>query len=269
MENQNRISILKGLESCRKLAFGTDLLSISYPDHGYKQLSLIEEDHFWFIVRRKVILEILRHYLPNSNEVKGLEVGCGTGYSSEWLSKNGYHTAGFDAREIHRSPLHSLGFIHGDIFAIEPEPEFDFLLMLDVIEHIENDRIFFQQALKFVKPNGFAIISVPALKCLWSNVDENFGHYRRYSKTMIETLARSLEIELQCQFYFYGSTLPLYIASRLISKIVRNQGPIMSETSPPTLINFILGKLLETEMKLWRIGGLPGGSSLFAVFKKV
>ena len=50
---------------------------------------------------------------------------------------------GIDAHEIHRLPsAESLGFIRGDIFSIEPRAEFDFITLLDVIEHIEHDQKF-------------------------------------------------------------------------------------------------------------------------------
>ena len=80
-------------------------------------------------------------------------------------------TIGVDAQTIPCNAVYSPGLLHGDIFAVTPKPEFDFILLLDVIEHIEKDRDFLRHVSQFLKPGGFIVVTTPAFQSLWSPVD--------------------------------------------------------------------------------------------------
>lgn len=66
--------------------------------------------------------------------------------------------------------------------------QFDSILYIDVIEHIENDSKELQLAVKYLKPKGFLIIVVPAHQWLYSPFDKSIGHYRRYNKKMLKSV---------------------------------------------------------------------------------
>lgn len=244
---------------------------VNYNEDGGQFLAQTEADHFWFTVRRDVVLSKLRKSGLKKGAL-GLDVGCGTGFTAHWLSENGFPTAGIDAYPPRVGQNNSsLGFVRGDIFSIEPKPEFDFLLLLDVLEHIDDDSRFLTQALKFLKPGGMVIISVPAFQWLWSPVDEAAEHLRRYNKGEMNRIIQSVAdvATLQSQFYFYGSTLlPYWISRKRIKKL---DGVLTSEAEakPHWLVNLALKVILGLERHLLvPIGGLPAGSSLFVVLRK-
>ncbi len=60
--------------------------------------------------------------------------------------------------------------------------QYDTLIYIDVLEHIEDDRGEMLNALKALKPNGHLIVLCPAHNWLFSPFDKSIGHYRRYDK---------------------------------------------------------------------------------------
>lgn len=75
-------------------------------------------------------------------------------------------------------------------------PQFDSILYIDVIEHIERDAEELQRACKLLRPNGYLVILVPAHQWLFSPFDQAIGHYRRYNKHMLkEAVPSSLRLQ--------------------------------------------------------------------------
>lgn len=239
---------------------------ISYPEVGVETLNAVEAEHFWFEVRRRIVLNLLKKNLGVQGV--GLDVGCGSGFTTLWLSEHGYPTLGIDAYPIHRHPGNSLGFLKGDIYGIEPQPEFDFVVLLDVIEHIEDDVRFLQQVRKFLKPGGIIVVTTPAFSWLWSSVDKMSGHFRRYTKSSLAKKARAAGFGVEWQSYFYASTLPLYFATRLMSLFFRARKVSNVESMLSPVVNGILRFLVRQEEKALKYGGFPVGSSLFALLRR-
>ena len=67
-----------------------------------------------------------------------------------------------------------------------PEQTYDIVIMLDVLEHIEDDSDFLQKkVLPRLKPESRIVISVPAHQSLFTSHDTFLGHYRRYSRRQL------------------------------------------------------------------------------------
>lgn len=62
------------------------------------------------------------------------------------------------------------------------DAQFDSILYIDVIEHIEDDTAELRQTCQHLRPGGHLIIIVPAHQWLYSPFDEAVGHFRRYNK---------------------------------------------------------------------------------------
>lgn len=78
---------------------------------------------------------------------------------------------------------------------------FDSVFSVHVMEHIQDDRAFLAECLNLTCPGGVVIALVPALPWLYSNLDRNIGHYRRYATKMIQRLIAGLNATvemLQC-----------------------------------------------------------------------
>jgi SAM-dependent methyltransferase len=74
---------------------------------------------------------------------------------------------------------------------------FDSVYSVHVMEHIEDDGAFVRECLAMTKPGGAVVILVPALQALYSNLDRNIGHFRRYDKGMIRRVIAGLDVSVE------------------------------------------------------------------------
>jgi SAM-dependent methyltransferase len=59
---------------------------------------------------------------------------------------------------------------------------FDTILYIDVLEHIEDDKLELARAVRVLRPGGRLIVLAPAYQALYSPFDKAIGHYRRYDR---------------------------------------------------------------------------------------
>jgi len=67
--------------------------------------------------------------------------------------------------------------------------QFDTVMYIDVLEHIEHDRAELARAADLVAPNGALIVLGPAHPFLYSNFDAAIGHFRRYERAALLALS--------------------------------------------------------------------------------
>jgi len=95
-----------------------------------------------------------------------LDVGCGTGYASEYVLNRGCDVVGIDysrQRILQANMLDGL-FISADINIILPyfgENLFDFIMLFEVLEHLENPNEVLKQCRRILKPDGLIFGSLP------------------------------------------------------------------------------------------------------------
>ncbi|HVZ31019.1 MAG TPA: class I SAM-dependent methyltransferase [Polyangiaceae bacterium] len=131
----------------------------------------------------------------------------------------------------------------------------DFIVMHDVLEHIEDDRRAAAHLARLLRPGGRMVLSVPALSWLFGRHDELLGHYRRYDR---QSLRRVLEphFSLQTLRYFGVS----FIAPCLYySVLTRKPYPVEQAGSGSS------GKLLRVVCELEKRLRPPIGTSLISV----
>ena len=79
-----------------------------------------------------------------------------------------------------------------------PEEQFDNILYMDVLEHIEADAAELTRAAAHLKPNGTLAILSPAFPWLFTPFDAAIGHYRRYTKNSLRSIAPQGLHEKKC-----------------------------------------------------------------------
>lgn len=98
---------------------------------------------------------------------------------------------------------------------------FDAVMYVNVLEHIEDDRAELGYVMRALKPGGHLLIFVPALSFLFSKLDEQVGHFRRYHKRPLTELVTSAGFEVNSVRYFdLVGVLPWYIAFTLMGRSV-------------------------------------------------
>jgi SAM-dependent methyltransferase len=88
-----------------------------------------------------------------------------------------------------------------------PEAEIDCMILLDVLEHVPDERGFLESALLKLKPSGILVITVPAFQSLFSTHDRFLEHKRRYNRKQLITVLKEVDIVVDRSFYFYLSLL--------------------------------------------------------------
>ncbi len=185
-----------------------------HPDYG-----VYLKDNSWvpapkYLLRRARLLKLFNGLEPG----KVLEVGCGAGATSFDLAQRGFTCEALESSEQARAIANRIfaGAIskiklHSE--AKDWQEEFDYLVSFEVLEHIEHDDVALTEWAKWVKPGGYFIFSVPALKAMWGPSDVWAGHYRRYEKD--ELLALLHRCGLEClHFEVYG--YPLSYATNFV-----------------------------------------------------
>ena len=87
--------------------------------------------------------------------------------------------------------------------------EFDSIVSLDLLEHIQDEDTFFENVNTVLKENGIFVAKVPAQSSLYSEMDIASGHYRRYDPEDFDKLAEkhNMSVESIKSFNKFGALL--------------------------------------------------------------
>jgi SAM-dependent methyltransferase len=230
----------------------------------------LEEDrsHWWFRGRLAVILAALRRALP-PRRVRLLELGCGSGNVLASLSEFG-EAVGMDAH----SDLVAAGRAAGldvraghlpDDLGVTPGWA-DVVLLLDVIEHVDDDLATLRAARTRVGEGGLLVLTVPAYPWLWSGHDEILGHRRRYTAAGLRAAVERAGFTVLRVSYFNTLLFPLLLAARAAKRLRGDRGHDLRHPAAP--INWLLERVFAFERHLVPRVRLPFGSSLLLIGRR-
>jgi 2-polyprenyl-3-methyl-5-hydroxy-6-metoxy-1,4-benzoquinol methylase len=231
--------------------------------HAYPEGS---EFGFWSLARHRVLDRALRQAARQglrSANGKILEVGCGPGIVVKALRDLGHDIRGVELGEpAVRSGArdHISTGIAAEHLPARERSEVETLLLLDVIEHVD-DAPRFLRGLAGALPNcKCVIVTVPARMEVWSNWDEYYGHFRRYSRTSLAEALIQAGFRVSSDRYFFRG---LYLAARLINLLGRKRAV---ELRSPSLrpLQQMIALAFAAEDRLFGASPLPG-MSLIAV----
>lgn len=238
----------------------------------YVQHDLLEEDHWWFVGRRRIVISVLRSFLQGGGGGRQLlDLGCGTGGMLRPLGAFGDVT-GMDSSRfaIDRARERSGCRVEWGLLP-EPTPfdpaSFDVVSALDVIEHVDDDEAALRTIHTLLRPGGMFVCTVPAFRFLWSGHDEINHHRRRYRRPELrrKLLANGFRIRKVAYFNFL-----LFAPIALVRLAGRVWGRTGSDLEIPSRgINTTLAGIFGAERHLLRLGSPPFGVSLLAVCEKV
>ncbi|MBI4854370.1 MAG: class I SAM-dependent methyltransferase [Acidobacteria bacterium] len=232
-------------------------------------LSQIERWHFWFIGRQKLIKQLLNKHLKKGSLV--LDLGCGTGFMCETLIEQGYKVIGLDKRpegiKLAQEKFPQAVFLQADATNIPLEENtIDLVLLLDVLEHVD-DKALLQEIFRVLKPNGLALITVPAMQWLWSYRDENAGHLRRYSFKNLKDVLKSANFQMEETNYYQFFLFPMILITRLFGRKKSTMRDL--EEKPFFIFNTLMCWVNKTEAYLSQFISWPFGSSLITISRKI
>ena len=80
---------------------------------------------------------------------------------------------------------------------IPPAKTFDAIVLMNVLEHIQDDRAVLVELKKHLSPAGRIVVLVPAGQWAFGPTDVRLGHYRRYTHRLVRQLVPGLGMELE------------------------------------------------------------------------
>jgi SAM-dependent methyltransferase len=99
----------------------------------------------------------------------------------------------------------------------------DTVVMVNVLEHIEDDNQALAHIFRMLRPGGHLLIFVPALQVLMSKLDVIFGHFRRYHRLelMQKVTKAGGEVEI-CRYFDFLGIGPWFVLNKVMGATAFN-----------------------------------------------
>ena len=184
----------------------------------------------------KIILPIIHKYFKKGDKTI-LDIGCGSGTISLYLSSLGNRVHGIDiSKKAIASCKKSAKDLRLNTASFEVinfpstrigKSKYDSILLLEVIEHIQDHKQALELTAKALKPGGLLILSTPSKNAplyklgLLSSFDARVGHLRRYSEKEITTLISSSGFSVIKVIKNEGILRNFLFTNRYAGKVIR------------------------------------------------
>jgi protein-L-isoaspartate O-methyltransferase len=148
----------------------------------------------------------------------------------------------------------------GDYFsAALPKDKYDTALLINVLEHLQDDRAAVRKARSELRMDGSLVIFVPAFELLMSKLDRRLEHYRRYTTGSLRELLEGAGFTVTAlRYYNLVGFLGWLWRFRILGRTEQSPG----------LVRFFDRVILPVQLRVERTLPLPMGQSVYAVAKK-
>ena len=217
------------------------------------------------------VLDIMSRYAPNRNKsierlitshlkldelngpTKILEFGAGKGeFIGRFTSRKNLELLAVEIDPTYLKNLSEKVIVYN---SIEKVPSgLDCIYLIDVLEHLEDDRFYLKKFHDKLKSGGRLFIYVPARMELYTSFDKEIGHFKRY--TLKELRSKVVEAGFKIDEIHYHEFLG-YIAM-WINKIIRNKHSLN-----PSLVKIYDKVLVPVTNFFERIIPAPIGKSIY------
>lgn len=199
-----------------------------------------QEEAYW------AVKEATASQITNKEYAKILEVGCGLGYLTYALAREGYNIVGLEISETAVANARmNFGdhFICSDLFQFAQlnSGSFDMVILTEVLEHVENPMDFLVAILKLLKSGGKAIITSPnksiyPKEIIW-DTELPPVHYWWLSEKTMKVLAKKTNTQItftNFSNYYNNKRLEVEVNRQLDGKlpvpILNKDGRLIDQT---------------------------------------
>ena len=239
-------------------------------DHSEMIDHQIGNEHPIDIASRDMCMYLLKKY-DYSEEKIILEIGCSNGnLIDKIMNLTNYKYIGSD---VIKNPIKKLAEIYREtpfiIFDLLKNPFKESfcnsLVMLNVLEHINNDDKALFEANKLLKKNGLLILEVPSGQFLYDEYDKKLLHFRRYNMKNLVKKIESAGFKIEKKTHLGFIIFPFFAAIKFLNKFIKKKNIV---TSQANFSNNIFVKFLFKIEKRLRIYNLPFGVRCFICARK-
>src|SRR5829696_7312777 len=241
--------------------------------HHYPILYQVEETHWWYVGRRRIIrclVEKLCTTLNNSTP-RILDVGCGTGANLKMLAAYG-KAEGVDISPQAVDFCRERGLDSVKLGAIEQLPyesgSFELVTALDVVEHLDDDVGGLREMRRVLRCDGRILVFVPAFMFLWGVQDDVSNHRRRYTLPGLLKAVEAAGFEVEWSSY---ANISFFIPVLVVRSVMRWLG-LRADTEYGINISPMNGpfsRLFAAERFAFERGRLPFGVSAICIARRV
>ena len=166
-----------------------------------RQATLVRR-HPWELARARFFLRLVDRLGLVSTTARWLDVGSGDAWLAEQLRARLPADASLVCWDVNYSDAELAAAASSAppgivMTSARPSGTFDGILMLDVVEHVEDDAGFVRDVVEgLLAPSGWALVSVPAYQALFSEHDRALRHHRRYSPGALRAVLESAGLEV-------------------------------------------------------------------------
>ena len=208
------------------------------------------------------IFSLVRPYLHGAV----LEVGAGHGTFTARFSDHAERVVAGDpsgrcVAELRERYAHNprVSVYEGGVAEAAPEGPFQAAVLMNVLEHIEDDDDALRRLFEVLDTGGHLVLWVPAFELLYSDFDRRIGHFRRYRRAGLRAKLAGAGFEVvECRYVNMVGALAWLILARILRRTPTAAGPvaIYDKYFVPVL------RRIEDRIRV------PAGQSIFAVARK-
>jgi len=221
---------------------------------------------FWHEVRARAVID----QVPPNRQCTVADIGAGAGLLGEILRRE-RPSVRYRFSEPIDAVASLVGARHGPDARMASSTDLagaDVITLLDVVEHIDDDRTFVADLVEHAPSGATIVITVPALPLLWSSWDEQLGHFRRHTRRSLAALVTGLDVTAIEVSYLFPELLPPALARRALRS--RTGVPAAPATDFPELPRMLDRVLLRVSLLTYRWRRRwPAGTSLLLVARVV
>lgn len=278
-------AVTQNFQGHRKLSYchckQCDLRYFSPPVTGTVQYYNALQKLPWYYLKDKPEYEAAKKWISRADRV--LEIGCGSGAFSRYISANSYTGLEFSDEALRSAAQQGL---HVESESIEQhvigrESEYDVVCAFQVLEHIAPVHNFIAASAKSLKVGGLLIYCVPSEESyvsLLPNARLNLPphHVTRWTDKALKSIARLFPLELVAMEHerladFHKDTYTSLLILRMLNTVMHRQ-------RKTALLDLSRGQRFRSSIA-WRLGRilgkglddsslLPQGHTVTTVFRK-
>ena len=241
--------------------------------HHYPILFQVEESHWWYVGRRRIIQALVEKICATLNTPNPsiLDVGCGTGANLKMLAAYG-KTQGVDISPQAVEFCRQRGLDSVKLGAAEQLPyendSFDLVTSLDVVEHLDDDVAGLREMRRVLRPDGRVLLFVPAFMFLWGVQDDVSNHRRRYTLPGLLKAVEAAGFSVEWSSYANISFFPPVLLVRSVMRLLGLRAASEYGINIPFL-NGPFSRLFAAERFILKRWGLPFGVSAVCIARRV
>lgn len=228
------------------------------------------ENHFLNKISRNYTLYQLTKNLLSVTQPTILEIGCSSGYMLRKIQQFIPHAILIGSDVVYKPLLElskklTIPLLRFDILQCPlPDSCIDAIILLNVLEHIEDDATTLKQIYRILKPNGVLILEVPAGPHLYDAHDRICMHFRRYKLSKLCKFISGQGFKISKRSHLGTFIYPAFFLAklwnkRLLSKPDIKQRQLMEKKIRQTSKNKLLSSLMDLELMLGKWISYPFG----------